>query len=236
MIYKYRRLIIILTLVCAVALGVGFYINYLNSVQKITITFNSQDVTKLELYKGYNTRNVIGSTGSSLQTIESGKEYTVARGLYALKPIGTHVSSDLIELQVGNAPVKKDLDVNFTDTYLSKLLSSEQAAITSAIKASNPSIPLLYIVSSGKLYHHGEWYGALLVYAGTESLSRDTLRFVMKKESSGWKMISAPRQSLNSIQNTNVPVDILKSINLIDIGQPTLIPHVAPTTGHEVDE
>lgn len=232
MLYKYRKLIAVVAVVIIVVLGIGLYIQYLNSVQKVTVTFNTTDVKKLELYKGFDTRNVIEISGDVIQTIESGKEYTLSRGLYALKPTGDNIKTDLISLRVGDTPVKQNIDIGYTAAHLQTVLKSEDSAIQAAITKADPRMTSLYKVAAGSLYHHGEWYGAVLVYAGTDSLSRDTLRFVMKKEGNDWKLVTTPPQlSLSSKTYKDIPVEVIKAVNAIDIGLPTLIPQ-KPTTFH----
>lgn len=233
MLYKYRRLILIIGIALIAIISIWVTINYLNSQQKVTITFDTANVSKLELYKAYNTRNVVETNGNSLQTIESGKTYTLQKGLYALKPAGEHIKTNLIQLDVKDKEVKQTIDISYTDTYLSELLIKENASIQKAINTANPRITQLYNVTQGHLYHYGEWYGAVLAYTGTDSLSRDTLRFVMKKEGDTWKMISTiPEISLSAKKYKDVPIEVLKAINLINIGLPVITPKVQLGESH----
>lgn len=101
-----------------------------------------------------------------------------------------------------------------TASELTLLLQKEQAAIDSSITASFPQISTLYTIERGKLYHKGEWYGAILQYKGSESANRDTLRIVMQQKAGIWVLRTSQPQPLVSKQDIpNAPVSMLDDIN-----------------------
>lgn len=218
---RYKKLIVILAILAIVVIGAKLGLDYLNSFQKVTVNYDTEIIKKLEIYPAANTRNSVEATGDAIQSISSGEEITLKKGLYALKPTGPKIDSDLIELSLGDQPTVKDLDVDFSDTYLAGELVKELDSITAAIQSSNSGIASLYRINNGKLYHHGEWFGTTLSYGGSDSLSRDTLRVVAKKEDGAWKVLTNPPQiMLSTKQFPSIPLSILSKVNDIDLGVP----------------
>lgn len=99
-------------------------------------------------------------------------------------------------------------------TDLKKLLKSERPTIISVLTTAYPKINTDYIVSEGKLYEKGEWYGTTLTYKGKDSLNRDTLRVLMQKKQGAWVLRTTPPQMLLSIIDLpDVPKQVIQSIN-----------------------
>ncbi|MGB4768400.1 MAG: hypothetical protein WBP22_04020 [Candidatus Saccharimonas sp.] len=229
-----RKTIIWICIVVAVGILLLLGINYLNTFQKITVTYDTSLVSKLELLPAANTRNVLTPTGDSVQVVESGKQYFVKKGLYALKPTGEKIDESLISMKVGDQPVTKTLDIDFSKQQLATLLSTEEATIIDVVRASNSGIPLFYRVNSGQLYHHGEWYATTLSYGGPEDLRRDTLRLVAKKQDGKWSVVTNPPQViLNKLDYPNIPVAILQKANAIDLGIPYRVDLNTSTTSDQ---
>ena len=222
MIKNKRNLIIFSIFIISIITIVYFIIQYLNTFQKVTLNYDN-NIKTIELYKSYNTRNKLEITGDKIQTLDPNKEYSIKKGVYALKLIGDNIDEKLIQLDVNDKPVNQNIDYNYNDKYLSDLLLKEEVSIVKSISDENPDILKLYRLSQGSLYHHGEYYGAVLAYYGTDNLSRDTLRFVMKKEGDKWILLSkTPQISLNTNNYPDIPKDVIKSINYINIGLPVL--------------
>ena len=229
-----RKTIIWISVVAVIGIILLVGINYLNTFQKITVTYDTSLVSKLELFPASNTRNTLALTGDSVQTVEPGKQYFVKKGLYALKPEGEKIDKSLIGVSVGDQPVTKTLDIDYSRQQLSTMLSAEEAIIMSVVRASNSGIPLFYRVNSGQLYHHGEWYATTLSYGGPEDLRRDTLRLVAKKQDNQWKVVTNPPQVvLNKLDYPDVPVSILQKANAIDLGIPYKIDLNSSTTSDQ---
>lgn len=234
---RYRRIltviIVLITIIVIVAIIVKVIASYTDTLQKVTLTFDGNYVSKLELYKGYNTRNVPEKTGSVIQTIESDKEYTLKKGVYVLQPSGEHLDTSLIELTVGDSVVKKTIDVDYAASYLAQLYESDKDTLSAIVSDANPKIAGLYVINQGRLYHHGEWFGTTLSYTGTQSLLRDTLRLVAKKENGTWKVVTKPQITLSTVEYPDVPKSVLEAVNDIDLGVPTIVNSQPSTaTGH----
>ncbi len=229
-----RKTIIWISVAVIIGIALILGINYLNTFQKITVTYDTMLVSKLELVPAANTRNVLTPTGDVLQTVESGKQYFVKKGLYALKPAGEKIDTSLIGLKVGDQPATKTLDIDYSRQQLTSILATEEATIIDVVKASNSGIPLFYRVNSGQLYHHGEWYATTLSYGGPEDLRRDTLRLIATKKDGKWEVVTNPPQvMLNKLDYPNIPVSILQKANAIDLGIPYKIDLNASTTSDQ---
>lgn len=190
---------VVVSIICIIASWL-----YINSFQKITITYNRSHgsiVLKSDVL-----RNPI--------TIISNQEITVKKGHYQLVTSGTNVKQTTEDIDVGGQPIKRTIYIPLDEGYLQKQLAVEQQAIDHAITNEYPAISNLYIVNPGKLYGRGEWYGTTLTYKGTDSDNRDTLRLLLKKETKSWLLVTKPPQPLLSAkQLSDVPSYILRDIN-----------------------
>ena len=215
---------IIIGIICLVIFGIAwFFIADITSRQTVTITYNTKDIEGLELYNAKDIRNTVQPTGESLLTIAPDKEFSLKKGLYALKPSGSKTKNDILSLTVGDSPVKKTIDLDYASNYLEKELQVEEAAITQAIYRSNSKIQDLYTINPGNLYHHGEWYGTTLSYKGTDSSSRDTLRLIARKTEDIWTIVTNPPAIiLSTLQYPDIPRAILQAVNAIDLGLPII--------------
>lgn len=140
MISRSTKIFIAIVLFIAIAVIVSVvFVSHINSQQKLTVSFSS-DISKMEIYHAEVIRNSLTIDGDKVVTIKSGEQYTLNKGLYALKPYGNKIKTDLISLQVGNKPINKSVDVDYSSNYLSDLIGNEEAALDTAIQKSNPEI------------------------------------------------------------------------------------------------
>jgi hypothetical protein len=103
-----------------------------------------------------------------------------------------------------------------TRTELEALLVTEQSEIKTTLTAEYPAISTLYVVTPGKLYERGEWYGTTLTLKAPDQLSnsRDTLRVLMQKKDGKWTVRTGPPQLLLSTKEyPDVPKSVLQDIN-----------------------
>jgi hypothetical protein len=103
------------------------------------------------------------------------------------------------------APAKVDLAAS---------LESERATIHGVLIAGYPKVATDYTISREELFDKGQWYGALLIYKGTDTDNRDTLRVLMEKKDGVWTLRTTPPQMLLSVkQFPDAPRSALQSIN-----------------------
>ncbi len=152
------------------------------------------------------------------------------------KPVSTIKSSgQTIKLRSGSYVVRFEADTNYQDRDVAVNLNQKHQTITykpyfssdklaSLLPSELPSIKQListqipassqYEVQPGKLYHLGEWYGTTLVYKGQDFFNADTLRLVAHKENNSWIIkTNPPNISLSRLVFTDIPSDILRSVN-----------------------
>ncbi len=207
-----RRYIIPATVISSLILIVASWL-YINSFQKVTITFN----------RSHGTITLEGSTLKEPLTVVSEQEMKLKKGSYKLITSGTNVKQTTEDLQVGGEPIEKNIYIPLEDAYLSKQLSKEQEVITRTIAEHYPRLQTFYTINPGKLYGRGEWYGTTLTYKGSDSDNRDTLRLLLKKENKQWLLVTTPPQQLLSTKLLpDVPSYILRDIN-----QPAYLPGTA---------
>lgn len=101
-----------------------------------------------------------------------------------------------------------------TTAELEVLLITEQPAITTLLIEQYPNISTDYTVDRAKLYHRGEWYGAILQYKGSDVNNRDTLRIVLQKKNGEWTTKTPiPKPLVNKQDIPDAPISILNDIN-----------------------
>lgn len=112
------------------------------------------------------------------------------------------------------APVVKNEDPLPNEAQLQLQLAGEQPAIHQAITTAFPTVSTDYTIDRAKLYHRGEWYGAILQYKGSDTINRDTLRIVLQKKNGTWIVRSSPPQILISKMDIpNAPNGMIDDLN-----------------------
>lgn len=97
---------------------------------------------------------------------------------------------------------------------LQSTLDSEMDTIRGVLLARYPVINNDYTITKSKLYDEGQWFGCLLVYKGSDTLNRDTLRAVLQKKNGVWILKTTPPEPILSAKKyPDVPKSILKDIN-----------------------
>lgn len=125
-----------------------------------------------------------------------------------------------------NSPQTNDQQAKPTtlsSQQLATLLPAETLAINQAISLALPRLTDAYVISTGKLYAEGQWYGTTLMYKGSDEANRDTLRLLLQKKDGAWVVRTLPPQPLlNKHDLPDVPKNILQDIN-----QPAPLPGTA---------
>jgi hypothetical protein len=196
---------------------------YYGSSQKVTLTYDTSAATSLSVYRTAKPGQAAKPNAKPLRQAVSGQSFRLAKGSYYLEPQGPNAARDPIDFVVENEPVVKTVDIDYSADYLHRQLAGQDAAIKAAIIAANPRIAQLYRINDGRLYRRGEWYGATLSYTGPDSLSRDTMRVILRQENGTWKIAAGPHIILTAPANPDVPVKVLKAVNAIDLGLPIIV-------------
>ena len=103
----------------------------------------------------------------------------------------------------------------FSDNRLDELLNIELQRIQNVIKKTYPTVDDLYVISDGKLFHFGDWYGTTLVYRGEYSQNSDALRIILHKKGGVWVIATQPDILLTTTAYPSVPFDILSRTNTL---------------------
>lgn len=221
---KYLKIGIASVLALLLILAGNMAWNYQRSFQKLTVNYNKDVISNLDLYHAVVQNGNTRATGQLVASINSGQTYKLKKGLYLLRPTSNQVATDDVPIALNDTPIEKTLDLDYSNEYLKTLLLDEEPSIKIAILASDPRIGSLYKINPGTLYQKGEWYGTTLSYTGTETLSRDTLRLIAHKVKGEWVIVTKPPQiSLSASKYPTVPHAVLSAVNAIDIGLPEIV-------------
>jgi hypothetical protein len=128
--------------------------------------------------------------------------------------IGIAVSTPPAPKQTPQPTATQQKSKSLSQSELASMLIDESPAINLALVSAVENVGDLYTVTSEKLYGDGKWYGAILIYKGTDENNRDTLRVLMQKKEGEWIVrTTPPRPLLNTVELPDVPKTILQDLN-----------------------
>lgn len=210
---KKYLLIIVFTLLTII--GIIFYFQYTNSLQKLTIEYkNVSNVVILEDFVA----NKSPENSEVIATIsKSGESITLPKKNYIIKykPTSDYVNKS-ISLALFDEKKSIIIDPDFTDSKLEEIRKEEFNNIKNSLIKSYPNIEKLYDIQPGKLYKKGEWYGTTLQYIGEDYINADTLRLIAQKKSNNWVLITKPPNiTLSKFSYPLIPFDVLDDVNNI---------------------
>jgi len=211
-----RRIIFIVSVFIVFVISLFTYVSYLNSQQYVTLVFSN--VSKITLDK-IGSQNGASSVGVVVRG--SDKKIKISKGDYLLNYSANNgFASDSFTLPVGDTPVTKTINPDYSTEKYSSVLSQEKPTIDSVLFSKYPNLASLYDIQTGKLYEKGNWYATTLLYKGDDYFNYDTLRVVMEKENNQWVIKTDPPDiNLDSLTYPNIPIEILKDVNNTQIPQ-----------------
>ncbi len=206
---------ILLSIIGIIAMiSIAIYVNYLGSLQKVTITFDTTANTKLDIYAQKPGSDSPTKTGQILRTLAiSGDTFTLQKGVYVIESSGENIALNPVALSVEDAPVMETIPISYTASYLNQLLQKDQEAIGQSIARELPDVLSLYGIEPGQLYRKGDWYTTTLTYRGADTSNRDSLHIVLYRENKIWKILTKPQISLSTVEYPTIPSDIIKAAN-----------------------
>lgn len=199
---RLSRIILVIVFMAAFITGFVFVNNKLQQV-KLTIEFNHiESVVILKVDDNKTVKTVINS----------GEITSLDKGTYLLSYKGTEgYTSDELSIDL-KSDKKVIINPYYSDSRLESLLEDQQEQITQVLAEKYPHINLYRL--EGRLYHFGGWYGAKLVYTGSDAFNSDSLRVVLQNKNGVWQVVTDPPNiSLSKFIYKSVPRDILKSVN-----------------------
>lgn len=200
-----KKILISLGILVIIALVV-FGVSYLISLRKASFVLHD-DITRATIYR---------KDKQKVKDISSDSSMFLRKGTYYIIPEGENFSKDPINFTVNNKDVTVEVNPSYTNEYLSELLKDEQPAIMTAITEKYPSLITGYTLNRGTLYKKGEWFGGLLQPKVTDPRDqRDPYRIVLHKNGDEWEVVRRPEYILTSSRYKEVPIDVLRAVNLI---------------------
>lgn len=199
-----RNITIGLLILAAVVLLI---IGWLQFFHKKTITFQAAQGqvitfgTTADDDEGGGMAQVLGKSTTQ-------KSIRVNPGNYTVIYSGTGFASKIEGVKVTSNLILASPHLDYDDSKLSSILSSQQSAIHDAIgKTVNLGD---YTFTNEKLYTDGSWYAAQLI---PKDASKDVLEVVVQKKDNTWKVVAGPQIILALADYPNVPEVVIRSIN-----------------------
>lgn len=192
-------------IILVIALTV-FGISYLLSLHKVSFSLKN-NTTSVTIYR---------SNKQKIKQITSGNHIFLTKGNYYAIPEGSNISKNQIDFSVTNKDMIVSINPDFSTDYLNSLLPKEEPAVRAAITAKYPSVFASYTLAKETLYKQADWFGALLEPKVSDPRDqRDPYHIVLQKQNSTWQVIRRPEYILTSADYKDVPIDVLRAINLI---------------------
>lgn len=196
---------LVLSLIGLIATCISAYAiwAYVTSFQEVVFRFNSD--------QGY--VEIVGSDKQKLYPVDA-QPVRLKKGEYTTRNVGKNIKSDARTISIDSDTTTINNTFNYTDAYLQTSYVRESPAIEALIYQQYPLAQTQYTIASGKLYHQGEYYGAILMANDRAGDNADTLRVLAEKTEGKWKLRSTPPTPiLNSPSYSDVNRSILLDIN-----------------------
>lgn len=195
------------------------YINYLNSTIDVSIKYKNvtdvkiNDITELTHEHGQSGED--HSENRPVLVEKSGQKnklYLDHTYVISYQPEDGYNQEDIRFSPKDRVSI--NIDPYYSQDKLNTILEGEFEGIKATLNQKYSQL-YLYEVQKGKLYHKGEWYGTTLQYIGDDYDNSDTLRVVLKKNSSGgWDVVTNPPSiTLDKYTHKTIPIDILTDVN-----------------------
>lgn len=153
--------------------------------------------------------------GKPVATVTKNEELRLTRGEYVailkesadFKPFSQRFSLESSKYTLTVSP-------DYTEAKLASLLATERPAILTALTTAYPQLASLYTIQEGWLYKQGEWYATKLLAKSTSASQSDTLRVILHKEGSTWKVVTNPPDiTISGPRHPEIPLEIVTDIN-----------------------
>lgn len=197
-----NRIILIIVIVLVIVGAVLGYL-YFRSFHKVNIAF-SPDMSATTIFT---------EKGEEIKKLSSSGEISLQSGNYYTVPDGQKISKEKITFSIKDDNQTVSIDPDYSAEYLAVSLVNERDTIATTAKAAFPLIAQSYTIEQGTLYHHGEWFGALLTKNGDPRDQPDYYRIALHKENGTWKVIGTPVLVMTKADFKEIPANILKAIN-----------------------
>ncbi len=203
-----------LLLTALACLGVLIFVAvYFASLRQLTVTY--QNIHDVSIYKSSALDAGKGLKPAATIT-RSGEVIKLPKGTYTVHYTGDEgYLTRFQEFKLSkNQEVR--IDPDYSEARLASLLKEEQGSIHQAVLTEYPNTAL-YAFKGDKLYKKGDWFGAALIYQGTDIFNFDTVRVIAHKENGVWKVsTSPPTIVIDKYTYPDIPVEVLRDVNSIE--------------------
>ncbi|HVQ45005.1 MAG TPA: hypothetical protein VMT30_08695 [Candidatus Saccharimonadia bacterium] len=201
-----RKTIIAISAVAVGAIAL-FAVSYRLSLKTVTLNITQPNITitinRIDKDKSTKTASLTATGNVSL-----------SKGTYTAVPAGTDANTTPIPFTVGDNNLTLEIHPGYSNAYLAKLLSTQQAAITAIIAAAYPKALTGFKRGREQLYKDGDWYGTTLIQNPPHPKENgDVYRLVLHRENGQWKIATPPRIILSAKEFPAVPIEILRDID-----------------------
>lgn len=183
---------------------IGYTVSYFGSTRTVAVT--SKNITSFSIgEQDKKASKQLAATKQSVR-VKKGKTYTLsyvgksgyANGSTTVTPSTTTVA----------------INPDYSAEKLSGILTTDIAAINTAITSSGTSIDTLYTIQKGTLSNFGAWYFTTLTYNGSkEDASSDTLIVGLQKKQGVWTVVLTPDIIFTTAAYPDVSRDFIDAAN-----------------------
>ena len=208
-----KKLIIIGTIIVALLVAGGVYLNYYLSFKNVTITPAKQDMSFGVYIDDHSPEEGSEETHTKLMTVTGTQTIRLQAGSYMLLPDDKTYSQSPITFSITDKDISVEANPAYSDEYLTSQLKNETAEIQTLLTTTYPQLAT-YTVNPGRLYLDGTWYGTTLVQpAPGPGMTGDVYRTVLHKINGTWQVGAPPRLVQTKSDNKDIPETILKDLN-----------------------
>jgi hypothetical protein len=203
-------------LVLLIAAGIAVN-NYVTSFRKVAIHVERAGLTA-DVYKAdFAAEEGASTDNSKIASINGSQTLSLQAGSYYITPTTKTIDPSPIAFSVGQTDISVTVNPGLSKEHLASLVAKEQPAAIAVLTAKYPQLSN-FTLGDGKLYQNGEWYGISMTQKVQPTDVGDIYRTVLHKVNGKWEIVATPQLVLTSDANKNIPVDILRDVNLMQSG------------------
>ncbi len=194
---RFIILVVLLLIVGSTSIGIALY-------------YSSTRVASFVLADGEYTVTVsefVDNETKKVAEIDSSKKVRLSEGSYGYSVNGKDLDNSMKTFTVKSEGITVNVVPEYSNDYLAKILATEQGSIEALLRNQYSNVPIT--INVVKLYEKGDWAAGTLSLIVDPRELPDNYRYVLKKDTAGWKIIVPPTIAINKSQYKDVPLAIL---------------------------
>ncbi|MGI6612178.1 MAG: hypothetical protein ACOX0Z_01195 [Candidatus Nanosyncoccaceae bacterium] len=173
---------------------------------------------------------ILNREGKDIRTIKTPTDVTLRSGDYYVRPVNTDKYSSVpIKISVKGSEVF-DLEFDFSTKYYEENFANDRDIVVNMINQRYSKIisDNNFSIDKGFFFNKGEYYVVSIGLVGnivqdtrqtTAVLKENVMigeiyRVIFQKTDSGWKQVTHPELILSSVDYPNIPIDIIRQVNM----------------------